>query len=312
MTIISIGVKSETFKTNTSGSAATKTFSVVADAPITAFAAKTASMASGEKIPEISDGHPEMGSCRVREIAPKHDTEDDKVGLRWQVVVTYATGSYRQRTPTEEEDNPLDDKIQITWGGSSQGTCILEHNVTATSDFDAGAPIVNTATDPFDPPVEVEDSAIEFVLVRPIGKPGSGASRVHDVDDMDFKNTINDSAVTIDGKSFAKHRCRCVNIQHASSYRNDVDYFVETITIHIKRNGTLWEQSPLNRGLRERKKIGADPTPVKNKATGENETVPVLLDADGVQLASDADAIYLTACGYIEKDFDDLELNPTI
>jgi len=262
------------------------------------------------KIAEVDGAPPADVECEARDAAAlpslghPHDWDTNAVLVRksvkptesrliWIVDCEYETPEAPSLLP-----NPLNDPVSITWG-------VNEYTEVADEDKD-GDPILNSAKDWFDPPLE---HAVYLPVVTMVRNDATFNPNIA----VGYVGSVNKDAVTIAGYTAGARKARCLEYGGKSAERNGVAYYV--VTYRIEFNYKRYDRSVVDQGIRRMdgagKKVRIN---VGNVASGEPVTEPVRLDGNGVPLADDAapDAtIYRTFRIETEKTFAALNLPVT-
>lgn len=196
-------------------------------------------------------------------------------------------------TEFEVEPDPTDDPARITWGFEKFQRAVFE-------DKD-GKGIVNSAGDPFDPTVMIDDSRQIVTLRKNLGFVPSWI--------LTYRDAVNLAAFTVDGVSVGARIGKIDDIQISEvQERNDI--FYRALTLKIAMNPDTWDTKVLDQGFR--KKDPSDGTKRNNIISddGTDPAKPVLLDGSGAVLANPtaATAVFLEFTILKEKDFSVLPL----
>lgn len=206
----------------------------------------------------------------------------DPDGRGWLVTVDYGLADPGDFGGI---DDPTLQKPKKTWRGNPADEAI-------DVDLD-GAPIVNSAGDPFDPPVTRRKSTGVLTVVR-------NERTYNDAIASEYRDSVNE----FDFFDLAPGTVRFSDISAESSYSASIgEYFV--VTYEFEHNPEGWDPSVLDRGLR---KLNASTlTREQILIQGSLATSPVLLDGEGQPLAEDrvasGEAIFLDFKAYRKKDF---------
>jgi len=261
--------------------------------------ASTAS-AGGVSIPSRGNAHPNNTSAKVVRIDPQMHGDQ----LHWLVAVDYQTPD-SNRTSADEAENPLNDPVEVTWSTEFQ-------TVPITEAFDGTnkIPVLNSANDPFDPPVEQEDATSTVTIVRNEAHlPKFGA---------DYVNTVNSAATTIAGLPVKARQARIVECSAQRAERNGTRYWQVTYRILFKLKDITgtddnWDRHVLDQGYFEWPDgIGADKQRRRIAVDGKEAKEPQRLDGSGVALAPETaqkDSIWRTFRTYRERSFAPLSLD---
>lgn len=204
-------------------------------------------------------------------------------------LVTFNYSSEREIQP-----NPLNDPAKITWSGEPfQRPLIVDRN---------GDGVVNSAGDPFDPPIMRDDN-------RPVAHVTKNVASVP-VWVLNYRDVVNSDAFTLDGLAVAagKAKIKWINVGDWQE-RNNIRYRTLTFDVHLNKDG--WNFQPLDMGYRE-----IDPGDATKRITikdneGKQVTQPYLLDGSGAQLSdpSPTTAVFLDFEGYEELPFSVLPMS---
>lgn len=264
--------------TNTKGSRSyTRAFKLQTSAK-TEWAYHVGSHAS---LPVIGEVHPhDSGAwCTTLQVEPTDPWKG------WTVTAEYSTERELAETPT-------DDPADITWGSE-------QFQKPAVTNY-AGEAIVNSAGDPFDPPIMIDDS-------RPFVTVSKNLSSVP-VWVMTYQDAVNSSSFVVDGVTVGAGLAKMQNIVVSRPQsRNGTEYRTVTFTIHLQKQG--WQSKVLDAGFRQIG-YGGELENIRNPGDDELPAAPVPLDGAGVALTSPtpATAVYRTDTVYESKDFSALPL----
>lgn len=121
-------------------------------------------IAADPRTPKMYTPYPEDGDALLISLNIRPD--GDETGVVWEVIAVYST-SYEYPYPR----NPL--LRPARWSGS------LAHFTSPAIVDINGDPILNMAGDPYDPPLEGDDSRQSFQAVRNEAKPPWGVSQLY-------------------------------------------------------------------------------------------------------------------------------------
>lgn len=117
---------------------------------------------------------------------------------------------------TELADSPLDDPATIEWHTESYSRPYYKDR--------NGEWILNSAGDPFDPPIEADDSRWTIVVTKNMFAVPTWY--------LFYQDALNSTAIEIDGVQFAAWQLKCSGIDIGSQQeRNDIRYRVVTLTL---------------------------------------------------------------------------------
>jgi len=263
-----------------------------------------AASAGGTSIPSIGDEHPADSNSKATSIKPARY----KDRLHWKVSVDYKTSNVHGSMSGhsgDQAENPLNDPVEVTWSTEFQ-------TVPITEAFDGTnkIPVLNSANDPFDPPVEQEDATSTVTIVRNEAHlPKFGA---------DYVNTVNSAATTIAGLPVKARQARIVECSAQRAERNGTRYWQVTYRILFKLKDITgtddnWDRHVLDQGYFEWPDgIGADKQRRRIAVDGKEAKEPQRLDGSGVALAPETaqkDSIWRTFRTYRERSFAPLSLD---
>ena len=204
----------------------------------------------------------------VQDIEAREVERGQEIGL-WNVTVQYG-GVDPTQGGENADGNPLNKPIEVRWG-SERYERVVDEDIN-------GDPIVNSAGDPFDPPLVIDDSRPVLQITRNEATFDAGLADA-------YKDTINSEPWRgNDAKTWKVAEITGKREFHAEfGYYYVVDY-----EFHFRPE--TWTKRVLNQGMRAksgstRKAIAtSDGTPI---------STPVPLDAAGAALAPDGTPIWL-------------------
>jgi len=214
---------------------------------------------SGYSIPDIGDAYSGYATATCSKIDPE-PTDSAKC---WKVFVEY-------KTPTNGKiihGNPTLDDPEIDISTAFE-------EVVAEKDKDGDA-IVNSAEDPFDPPL-MKKRKIRIITIS------ENLSSYDDDTHQAYIDTINNGSETVAGKTIAAYKGKIEDISCRNASRNSYDYYIRTVKIAVwcDPQGD-WRRSVLDQGA-NRLVSGVSKRCI---VEGKQVTRPVLLDGSGGQLA---------------------------
>lgn len=188
--------------------------------------------------------------------------EVGETGMLWEVSVT---ADSEMPDPPRDQENPLDRPPEVSWS-------FAQFQRVAEKDM-AGNAILNSAGQPFDPPIQVDDS-----------RPVCDIERNEDTFDPNivfaYKDAINSDALDIGGLTVLPGQAKMSNIGARRQFENSQYYWKVNYQIQVKADG--WALSILDQGWYKTGNNGK-PTPCLDDQ-GNEVTSPVLLDGNGGQL----------------------------
>jgi len=174
----------------------------------------------------------------------------------WTVTATYSN-------EREASDSPLDDPIEYQWATE-------QFQEVADTDRN-GQGIVNSAGDPFDPPIMRDNSRRTVTITSNEAFVPTWI--------LSYQDAVNSDAINVDGLSVAAGQAKCQQVSVSPiRQRNDVTFRIVTLTIHLNNDG--WGFKILDQGFRERDDDNKLQQ-ITNEADGSEPTAPVLLDGSG-------------------------------
>ena len=186
----------------------------------------------------------------------------------------------------------------------AQGTTIV-----AAPAGDIEGPIINSAGDQFDPPVQIEASNWALTAKKNIASVPTWL--------MDFRDSLNGAQITIAGVTFEKPELR-MNSRSIGEYaiENDIGYF--PFEIQIAQKSETWTRELLDQGTHEIKTVNIGGVSTASRVRiadkkGQHVTEPIRLDGEGKKLEPDTapveDSIFIRYQVYLkERDYSSLGL----
>ncbi len=236
---------------------------------------------SHASLPVIGEVHPDDAGAWCTTLSV--DPSDPWKG--WTVTAEYST-------ERELAEDPTDDPADITWGYE-------QFQKPAITNY-AGEAILNSAGDPFDPAIMIDDS-------RPYVTISKNLSSVP-VWIMTYQDAVNSSSFVVDGVTVGAGLAKMQNITVTRPQsRNGTSFRTVTFSIHLQKQG--WLSKQLDAGFREIAYSGQ----LKNIRNGDDDELPaapVPLNGSGQALEppSPATAQYRIDTVYETKDFSALPL----
>lgn len=177
----------------------------------------------------------------------------------WTITAEYSSA-------VEMNVDPTQDAMQIrVYTEQFQKPAVFDKN---------GNKIVNSAGDPFDPPLMMDDSRRVISLVRNVAAYPSWV--------LSYQDAVNSDTFTVRGITYAAGvgKVQSVSISDGQ-IRNNVPFYTVEVLIHLQKNG--WILQPLDVGFRELGYSG-DLINILNPGDTERPSAPVPLDGSGHQL----------------------------
>lgn len=224
---------------------------------------------------QAPDGAQDTGSW-INSINVKCSAPD---GKQWIGTIEYAPYD-----PSQFPEDPLKQPAEMSWE-------FVQDKKVAEEDQD-GNPVVNSAGDPFDPPIEYDFSRPILTIVQ--------NQQDFDPDSAeDWNDSLNDDV----WMGFDQHTVKVSNITGPRKWDQNIGwYWTVTYQFHFNFDGWVFEIADM--GMR----VLAD----DDKPANVYSPTPVYLDGAGKQLADDAEAVYQKFHIYKERHFDDLPLKQDV
>jgi len=247
---------------------------------------------SATGLPVIGNTHPSDANAFCQQLAVTQ-----KSGWRvWTVTATYST-----ERPLNT--NPTSDPAIINWNSEQfQKPAVFDRN---------GNLIVNSAGDPFDPPLMMDDSRRVVTVQKNLA--------VVPVWILDYQDAVNSDTFSIDGVSIGVGLAKMQAVTVGPVERRSSTVFrTVNFTIHLQRDG--WALEPLDAGFRELAEesasVNAGPcgaSAVRNILNCYDQqpvAAPVPLDGEGRALSepSPTNCVFLTYHVYKTRAFSSLPL----
>lgn len=243
-------------------------------------------------IPRVGDPYAPSGTetdtaAVVTSVTPRQNPEHPTV---WLVRVEYRT---RQIDPLQANEDPLDRPAQIEWS-------FVPYRKVVWEDIDNNA-IDSSAGEPFDPPVEIDDSRPVLRITR--NESGFDPARA-----VEYQDAVNDAAFF----GGAVGQVKVASISASNQFEAGIEFWRVSYEFHFRREG--WALKVLDRGfLRLTAGARTLATLPAHDASGgkildQPVSAPILLDGAGAPLAVGGTPQYRTFNVYKSKDFSVLGL----
>jgi hypothetical protein len=202
---------------------------------------------------------------------------DDDSSRSWTATVQYGPID-----TTVKPLNPLDEKPRVAWGWA-------QFQEAVTKDRDDN-PILNTAFDPFDPP-----------LARDQSRPVLGLVRNEATFDQDLADSLRDTVNDDVWWGAAAGKVKIGNISAARQNNPDAGGWYWEVSYEFQFNRDGWAAKPLNAGFRQLNSTGDKQEKIYRD--GSEISSPALLDVDGHAIDPGGTPLFLEFDIYPESDF---------
>ncbi len=191
--------------------------------------------------------------------------QDGNDGTMWIVTLTY--GWYSATFAGGGKDqNPLEMPIEVSWS-------LRDHELVL--DIDAnGVPVLNTAGDPYDPPLVIDDPRLCMTVVR--NEPTFNLSYV-----LQYRNAVNSDPFA----GFNPLYCKVLNIASRSQWHQDAGWYYQTtydfefLSPKVGDGGNGYRPQVLSQGMRAISAVSGKIYHITLKGVPVNQ--PMLLDQNG-------------------------------
>lgn len=268
------------------------------------------------RIPRLGAFHPNDPFSWVVKNQPRQS--DDSPTL-WTVTISYGTDlpEVMARESQQVDENGESQAGDVAKDPSSRAENPLDRQPSWRVDYEQatevceedwqGFPILNSAGDPFDPPLEKE------VSYRVVSVSFNVAGINFDLLDQ-FDDAINNAP----WKGRPAYTWRITGLNYESAMENGISFWKVSMRFKYKAKG--WLRRVIDRGFREIQTTGSAGAGtlatklvrIMDKTTGGYPTEPQLLNGSGVRLPdTDADGkrtppVFLTFHTFAEKNFNAL------
>ena len=241
------------------------------------------------------DAHPTLPAFICKNLSI---TQDKSSPLIWEATATYSSRPVSNLDlQVQEAPDPILRPAEISWATVSyQKACLKDIN---------GKPIVNSAGDTFDPPVEFTlNRYCATVTKNLLVVPGWL---------LDYESAVNSDAYVIDGLSVPAEKSRISGLTISALKREKIaagiEFFYRTVSFRIEFAREGWKLKVLDMGYRYKDPSDATkriPIPEDGSVKFSRPvTSPRLLDGAGGVLAnpSPTTAVFLSFDAYPLKPF---------
>lgn len=203
----------------------------------------------------------------------------------WKITAQYSSEIQLNEDPTQDAA-----KVRVY---TEQFQKVLQTDINGNS-------VCNSAGDPFDPPIMVDDSRRVITVQKNMATHPSWI--------LSYQDAVNSDSFTVKGQTYAagKGKVQRVDIGDEQS-RNSITYYVVSFEIHLQKNG--WIVSQLDAGFRELQAgsgsgVGSLVN-IVNPGDGLQPSAPVPLGGNGVSLANPSftNNVFLNFTAYEQLPF---------
>lgn len=248
------------FIVKTSGSSSTAADEILLDTGTPAMFAAWPKLVTGRRTPVVV----------AKTCAPLSQEAQDQ----WLVTVEYSNDPRKIQLTVTNSSEPWDADPLFSYD-------FIRRDMVLEYDSD-GDPVVNSAGDPFDPPIMIEKVSRKITIKR------ATKATYNPETAADLIDTINSDAVTVNGETIALGNARLLRWEGSDNiYYDDTgsEQVYQDETIEIEVNIAGHDLDVLDMGYRYRPTAGSNPV----KDTDENGTItptPIFLNADGTKATS--------------------------
>lgn len=275
-----------------------RTFQIETDSPTD----DAASIYASAVLPDPYSVHPSDSRCTLREYSIE---PNDEARIIWSAICKYSNETQsKEEQERQIQPTPTLRPAEITWEGVPREVAIFRDRV--------GTPIVNSAGDPFDPPIV----AVVFDLVATVEVNLTEVP----VWLFDYQGAVNDTSFTIDGLT-AQTGCALMGPVRISPKQeeNGIVYRKVSMPLHFRAKRDdgdddapePWKLEILNTGLRQKLGSGKRVNIYDDNVPPAPITAPWPLTEAGLRLPEGfavADLVYLTFDIHKRRDFNALPL----
>jgi hypothetical protein len=186
----------------------------------------------------------------------------------WTVTAEYTS----EREITED---PTAEPAAITWSSEQFQRPVIYDN--------SGNAVVNSAGDPFDPPVMMDDSRPVVTISKNLAVVPAWI--------LAYQDAVNSDAFYVDGITVGAGLAKVQSVTVGEvQRRNNISFRVVNLVIHLERNGWLVEAQDV--GFRELGYGGRQN--ILNDVDSERPSAPVPLDGAGAHIVDPTSATNVT------------------
>lgn len=237
-------------------------------------------------LPSQYEPLPDNVFMTLRKLSLQHHSESP---LSWVATGEYSSAPLSQKEREKQDNpNPLNRSATRRWSTT-------QYKVPVEKDIEGNA-VVNTAGDAYDPPPEKDSSHWSVTITKNVSSVPAFI--------IDYQDAINDDEIEIGGLTVPAKMAKIQAIEIGDLMEeNNVSFYQFSYTIEFNKD--TWVLSLLQQGLRQKKSGDATARLPCVDDDDDPVTSPVLLDADGYQLADPqaSSGVYVDHDVYEEKDF---------
>jgi hypothetical protein len=216
-------------------------------------------------------------------------------GTQWIVTIHYGWYNANQAGGGADQ-NPLNMPIEVSWS-------LRDHETVLDTDQN-GNPVLNTAYDPYDPPIVIDDPRLVMTVVR--NEPKFNIAWV-----LAYRNAVNNDQFG----GFPPLTCKVLNISSRSQWHQDAGWYYQTtyefefLTASIDYDtNTGYRKRIISQGFRAISSVTGKPYHITLK--GVPISSPMLLDSNGYLLGPNATPYWQTFQAYPELPFAVFQFDP--
>jgi hypothetical protein len=209
-------------------------------------------------------------------------------GIEWIVTLSYGWYNPLQAGGGKEQ-NPLDMPIEVSWA-------LRDHETVLDTDQNGDA-VLNTAGDPYDPPIVIDDPRLVMTVVRNEMMFNVGWV-------LAYRNAVNSDPFA----GFPPLTCKVLNISSRSQWHQDIGWYYQTtyefefLTASIDYDtNTGFRKRIISQGFRAISSVTGTPYHITLKGTPISS--PMLIDSNGYLLGHDDTPYWQTFQAYPELPF---------
>lgn len=250
---------------------------------------------SHPSLPTLYAVHPEDSKAFCTRIRPVQDQDDPRL---WRVTCEY---SYAMDTAAASGNPAIDNQQRGASPGSRVETptarprdySLTQNTYMEASEFDAyGDEILNSAGDPFLPPVELP--RVEIIISVGLNDVSAPTTAW-----LGAQNKVNANTITVGPITGTAGKFKLNKLSAQPVYENNVAYWRWTMEWAYRNDG--WQLQIVDKGLRE-KTVAGERQPV-DPGSGLSPTQPILLNGAGRKLPTGTSPVKLPFTVYLPYTF---------